>query len=260
MLVFDEKTAAELDSLYRSRDVRRRRRLVGSALGARPGERILDIGCGPGFYVAELLEEVGPGGSVVGLDRSPQMLAIAARRCQDYDNVAFRESEATSLSVEDGSFDAALCVQVLEYVPEVAAALAEMRRTLRLGGRLVLWDVDWTTLSWHSSDPARMRRVLEAWDAHLVHPALPRILASLLRAAGFEKILVEGHVFATTDLTPQSYGGALLPLIERFVAGRDEIGEAEARAWAAEQGERAAGEEFFFSCTQFCFSATRGRG
>lgn len=236
----------------------RRRRLVRGALGARPGERILDIGCGPGLYVAELLEEVGPEGSVVGLDRSPQMLAIAARRCQARDNVAFREAEAISLSVDDASFDAALCVQVLEYVPHVAAALAEMRRVLRPAGRLVLWDVDWTTLSWHSSDPARLRRVLQAWDAHLAHPALPRTLAPRLRAAGFEQILVEGHVFATTELTPQPYGGAVLPLIERFVAGRDEVGAVEAGAWAAEQGELAEREEFFFSCTQFCLSATRG--
>ena len=82
MLAFDEKTAAELEALYHSGDVLRRRRLVREALCARLGERFLDIGCGPGFYVAELLDEVGPAGSVVGLDPSPQMLAIAARRCR----------------------------------------------------------------------------------------------------------------------------------------------------------------------------------
>lgn len=259
MLAFDEKTAAELEALYHTGDVLRRRRLVRDTLCARLGERILDIGCGPGFYVAELLNEVGPAGSVVGLDQSPQMLAIAARRCQSHVNVAFHEAEATALPVDDGTFDAALCVQVLEYVPRVARALAEMHRALRPGGRLVLWDIDWTTLSWHSSDPARMQRVLQAWDAHLVHPALPRTLASLLRAAGFDRILVEGHLFATTELAPQSYAAAILPLIERFVGGREEIGEAEARAWAADQRELAERGEFFFSCTQFCFSAARGK-
>ena len=86
-----------------------------------------------------------------------------------------------------------------------------------------------------------MARILRAWDAHLAHPALPRSLGPRLRAAGFDRILVEGH--------------AILPLIERFVAGRDEIGEVEAGAWAAEQGELAERGEFFFSCTQFCFSA-----
>ena len=62
--------------------------------------------------------------------------------------------------VPDASFDAALSVQVLEYVAEVDAALAELRRALRPGGRLVIWDIDWSTVSWHSADPVRMRRVL----------------------------------------------------------------------------------------------------
>jgi SAM-dependent methyltransferase len=50
-----------------------------------------------------------------------------------------------------GSFDRALSVQVLEYVSDPAAALADLHRALRPGGRLVVWDVDWSTVSWHST-------------------------------------------------------------------------------------------------------------
>src|SRR3954452_5127570 len=66
-LVFDESRARQLEALYRTRDVRRRRALVREALAARAGERILDVGCGPGFYTEELLDEVGPDGAVVGV-------------------------------------------------------------------------------------------------------------------------------------------------------------------------------------------------
>jgi arsenite methyltransferase len=257
-LVFDDSVTRQLESLYRTGDMQRRRRLVRAALGARAGARILDVGCGPGFYVAELLDEVGPEGSVVGVDLSPQMLAVAARRCQGRGNVEFHQGDATSLPVEDAGFDAALSVQVLEYVADADAALAELHRVLRPGGRVVVWDVDWATVSWYSRDPARMRRVLGAWDDHLSHPSLPQTLASRLRSIGFTEVRAEGHSFATAELSPDAYGTAIIPVIEDYIAGHDAIAEEEARAWAAEQRQLGQRGEFFFACTQFCFSAVRG--
>jgi ubiquinone/menaquinone biosynthesis C-methylase UbiE len=254
---FDDSLAQRLDANYRTRDMLRRRALVLDALGAAAGERVLDIGCGPGFYVTELAGKVGPEGAVVGVDSSRPMLAVAARRCAAYAGVELHEADATALPVADAGFDAAVCVQVLEYVPGTMAALRQMRRALRAGGRLVVWDVDWATVSWHSSDPARMRRVLNAWDRHLAHPSLPTTMPTLLRAAGFDQVRVEGHVFATGDLSPQTYGGAVLPLIEDFVAGRDGVTDGEARKWGAEQRQLGRSGEFFFACVQFCFTATR---
>ncbi|HVS28905.1 MAG TPA: methyltransferase domain-containing protein, partial [Solirubrobacteraceae bacterium] len=208
-------------------------------------------------YCAELLEEVGPDGSIMGLDSSPQMLALAARRCEGQDNVEFAEAEATSLPVEDASFDAAVCVQVLEYVPDVSAALAELRRALRPGGRVVVWDVDWATVSWHSADPGRMEHVLGAWDEHLANPSLPRTLAPAMRSAGFGDVEMESHSFATADFDPDTYGTAAVPLIRSFVAGRNGVSADEAKAWAAEQRELGRRGEFYFACLQFCFKGTR---
>jgi arsenite methyltransferase len=256
-LAFDEETGKQLEALYRIGDAVRRRRLVRAALSAAPGERIVDLGCGPGFYCAELADEVGPEGKIVGLDSSPQMLALAARRCEGNGNVEFDEAEATSLPVESQSFDAALCVQVLEYVADVSAALAELYRALRPGGRVVVWDVDWGTLSWHSADPARMERVLRAWDEHLAHPSLPRTLAPLMRSVGFEQVEMEAHSFATVEFDPDAYIVAVLPMIRSFVPGRNAISEDEATAWAAEQRELGERGEFYSACLQFRFSAKR---
>jgi arsenite methyltransferase len=257
-LVFDENVARQMETLYRKRDVRRRRALVGDALAARAGERILDVGCGPGFYVEELLDVVGPDGAVVGVDGSPEMLAAAAARCARHPNAAFHQGDATALPVGDESFDAALCVQVLEYVEDATAALAQMHRALRPGGRVVVWDIDWATVTWHSEDPARMERVLRCWDEHLTHPSLPRTLVARLRAAGFANVGVEGHVFTTAALDPEAFGSGLaLPLVEQFVARRPAVGAEEAAAWAAEQRELGERGELFFACTQFCFTAVR---
>jgi arsenite methyltransferase len=254
-LEFDESTARQLEQVYRTRDVRRRRQLVLDAVAASPGERVLDIGCGPGFYVADLLEQVGPRGSVVAIDSSPSMLAIAAGKVEGHDNVALHEADATSLPVEDAGFDAIVSVQVIEYVADVPGALAEMHRALRPDGRLVLWDVDWATVSLRTVDPARTERILRAWDGHLAHRSLPQTLTAQLKAAGFEDVRVEGHTFATNELDPESYGGFLVPFIANFVGDR-EISREEAQAWEAEQRELAQRDEFFFACIQFCFTAT----
>jgi arsenite methyltransferase len=159
--------------------------------------------------------------------------------------------------VEGANFDGAICVQVLEYVQDVPRALAEIHRALRPGGRVVVWDVDWATVSWSSSDPERMTRVLRDWDAHLAHPSLPRTLTAQLRAAGFDDVRMDGHTFATNEFSPDSYGGALVPVLERYVAGRGVIGEEELGAWVTEQRELGERGEFYFACVQFAFTATK---
>jgi ubiquinone/menaquinone biosynthesis C-methylase UbiE len=255
-LEFDEEgLAQQLDAIYRTRDVVRRRRLVREAVAVQPGERILDVGCGPGYYVAELAEQVGAAGHVSGIDPSGPMLAVAARRCAELTNADVQEGDATSLPAGDADFDAVLSVQVFEYLPDVEAALAEVHRVLRPGGRVVLWAVDWSTVSMHARDRDRCERVLRAWDQHVADPVLPRTLAPRLRAAGFQDVRMEGHTFATSEFTPEAYGGSLIGVVEPFVT---QLGhEDDARAWAAEQRELGEAGEFYFAVVQACFTARR---
>jgi arsenite methyltransferase len=256
-LEFDRRLLQGLERLYTTRDVVRRRGLVRAALDARPGDRVLDVGCGPGFYVSELLGAVGRAGLVTGVDLSPDMLAVAAERAAGHENARFHQADATSLPVPDASFDRAVCVQVLEYVRDVPAALREMHRALRPGGRVLVWDVDWATVSWHAIDKHLMRRVLAAWDNHLTNTSLPRTLAAQLRNAGFKDVRMAAHAFATTELIPDTYGGSLLPLIEQYVGEQGVMSQEEAKAWADEQRELGDRGEFFCTVTQFCFTATR---
>ena len=212
---------------------------------------MLDAGCGPGFYVSEIVERVGPEGSLVGVDASGPMLALAAKRCEAHDNVSFHEGDVTALPVGDAEFDRVLSVQVLEYVADIPAALAELKRVLKPGGRLLIWDVDWATVSWRSEDPDRMERFLRAWDEHLADPSLPRTLAARMREAGFEDVELEAHAFATADVSEETYAGALVPLMAAYV------GTEEAREWAEEQRELQQTGESYFACMQFCFTGRR---
>ena len=255
-LVFNDETARQIDAAYQIEDAVRRRSLARAELAAAPGERILDVGCGPGYYCAELADEVGSDGSIVGVDASAPMLALARRRCEGR-AVTFHQSDVLSLPVEDEDFDAALCVQVLEYVEDATAVLAEIRRTLRPGGRVLVWDIDWATLSWHSDDPARMERVMRAWDEHLTHPSLPRTLAPRLRAAGFEEVRVTAYPFVSAAFGPETYVGGIAPLIADFVVGRKGLTDEDVAGWLDEQRTLDERGEFFFTCNQFCFTATR---
>ena len=232
-LQFDADTAKRIEALYEIRDAVHRRELVREALGAVRGDRVLDVGCGPGFYCLELSEIVGSSGSVVGVDSSPAMLELARARCAGRDNVRLLEGEAQALPIESGTFDGAVCVQVLEYVADVDAVLAGLGRALRPGGRAVVWDMDWATVSIHSRDTALTERVMRAWDEHLTDPSLPRTLGARLRSAGFEDVRMEAHAFAASGRDPERFGAALVPMIATFVAA----GKALSR-WKPTRGPR----------------------
>ena len=257
-LSFDDSVARQMEGLYVTKDAVRRRRLVREALGAQPGDRVLDAGCGPGFYCLEIVKEVGPDGEVVGVDAAVPMLELASRRCEGYENVTFKQGDVLSLPVEDLSFDRALCVQVLEYVEPATKALVELHRALRPGGRLVVWDIDWATVAWHSSDPLLTRRILEAWDQHLAHPSLPRSLAPRLREAGFEDVEATGHVFSTISaLDPETYGTAIIPIIASYITTNELIDGDSVAAWVEDQHHLSDRGETYFAAVQFCFTGVK---
>src|SRR5918996_272413 len=256
---FDERIAAQLEVVYRTRDIKRRRALVQEALASQPGDEVLDVGCGPGFYVVDILDIVGENGAVTGVDASPAMLAIAGRKAGDRPNVRLLEGEATKLPVGDASADRAISVQVFEYLSDVDvdAALAELMRVVRPGGRVVIWDIDWSTLSWHSSDAERMRRMVAAWDRHLADPVLPRTLRASLQRAGFTDVRRDAHPFTAETMDPEAFGGYMPALIREYLGGLDDIDQAEADAWLADLKALDAGGAYSFAVLQVCFSATR---
>jgi ubiquinone/menaquinone biosynthesis C-methylase UbiE len=102
-------------------------------VGVAAGQRILDVACGTGIVARLAAERAGSTGRVVGLDVSREMLAVAARVAP---NVEWRDGTAAALPFGDGEFDAVLCHQGLQFFPDRAAAMHEMRRVLTAGGRL----------------------------------------------------------------------------------------------------------------------------
>jgi SAM-dependent methyltransferase len=104
-----------------------------------PGERVLDAACGTGVVARAAAARVGAAGQVTGVDLNPGMLEVArAVSGEPGHPIAWREGNLEALPFADGEFDAVLCQQGLQFCPDKAAAVAEMRRVLRAGGRLAL--------------------------------------------------------------------------------------------------------------------------
>ena len=130
-------------------------------LGLASGERILEIGPGTGYYTLDLAESVGPEGRVDIFDLQREMLDHTLRRVAERGivNVHVAQGDARDLPYDDASFDAVLLVAVLGEIPDPDAAMAEVARVLRPGGRAVVGELAGDP---HFVTPGALRRRAEA--------------------------------------------------------------------------------------------------
>jgi arsenite methyltransferase len=256
---FDEQRAKQVEAVYKSPDIVAQRREVLRALELRPGERILDVGSGPGLLAADMAAAVGPSGRVNAIDISEDMVALSRARCVSQPHVTFQVADATELPFPDGDFDVAVSIQVYEYLSESALrlALAELCRVLRPGGRALVLDTDGDSLVWHSTDRGRMARILAAWAEHCADFHLPPKLSLHLVRAGFRIERREVVPIFNPELDPNTYSHGLIALIASFTPGRRGITREDAEAWAEDLRRLGAEGLYFFSLNRYLFLAVK---
>jgi arsenite methyltransferase len=255
MLEFDEEASRRVVEAYSSADVIAQRRMTLDKLGLTAGERVLDVGSGPGMLAAEMAAAVGAGGAVHGIDVSDSMIAIAQRqeRAPKSAPMEFVQADAGALPYEEASFDVVVSTQVYEYVEDIEGALAEVRRVLRPGGRVFILDTHWDSLVWHSRDRERMRRVQLAWEEHLAHPGLPQRLTGLLEDGGFAIRERSAWTLLNAGWDEGAFSSSLVGVVAAYVPGHADVTEDEAAGWAQELREL--GRDYFFSLTRYLFLA-----
>lgn len=167
--------------------------------GLASGERVLDVACGTGLVSVRAAELVGPNGRVVATDISERMIArtadTAARR--GLHHLEAIRMGAETLECADGSFDVVLCALGLMYVPDVDAALREMRRVLVPGGRAVaaVWGAR-RRCGWAEIFPIVESRVQSDVCPTFFQLGTGNVMAEALARAGFAS--VESRRLATT--------------------------------------------------------------
>jgi arsenite methyltransferase len=250
---YDDAAAERLEAVYLGPDIIAQREDTLQRIAVQEGERVLDIGSGPGFLAAEIAAQTGSNGKVVGVDISQQMVERASRR-NEREWLSYQCADATALPFGDDYFDVLVSTQVAEYVPDVDVFLSEAHRVLKPGGRGLILATDWEGVCWHSEHPDRMDKVLRAFAPHCADSKLPRTLAARLRKAGLVVEYVSYFSIVNVNRYEGCYGGGLVPFIVAYVKGQNTVPEQELQAWAEEQAALDARGEHFFSTGRFSFS------
>jgi ubiquinone/menaquinone biosynthesis C-methylase UbiE len=160
------------------------------------GETVIEVASGTGILTRKLAAAVGPAGRVLGVDVNPAMIEVA-ERLGGGASIEYRQGDGTALALTDGGFDAVYCQQGLQFYPDRAAGVREMRRVLDPGGRAVV-------VTWHGLDAHPLFAALaDAEEPHLAAAGVDvdrnqlvapfsfgddQELAELLRAAGFSEV------------------------------------------------------------------------
>ncbi|WP_409469156.1 methyltransferase domain-containing protein [Streptomyces sp. HC307] len=176
------------------------KRELDDMLRVTTGSHVLDVGCGTGADVRAIARRVGPGGRVVGIDSSEQLIAQATPAGPGAAEVEFLHGEAGSLPFAADTFDAARAERVIEHVPDPAAAVAEMLRVVKPGGQVLITDPDHGLWAPDLTDRDLTRRIMTWWGEHVPNAWVARQLRRLLIEAGAVDVTVKLLPVALTSL------------------------------------------------------------
>ena len=205
------------------------------------GLKVLDLGCGIGGATFPIADVTGPTGLAAGVDISSVLIEVAKRRAGNRPGLEFRVGEAGAIPYPNAFFDVARTERVFLYVPDRLAAIHEMKRVVKPGGRVCLIDTDLDGTAIYSKKPALTRKLTSVVAASLPNPNSGRELPALARQAGLKSIRTETFAIASPyEFLGRVMAGALAKAVDDGIVLRSEVDE-----WLAEQASLAASGDFF---------------
>jgi len=222
-----------------------------SLLRLRPGERILDVGCGCGDDLRELATLVTRNGCAVGIDSSQSMIDEARRRNAKCGlPLQFERGDAGHLRWHSDYFDACRADRVFQHLPDPQRALNEMIRVLKPGGRILVVDRDWGMVAVDASDVETTRVVLNRARAGIRNGWMGRGLGGLFKKAGVINAEVQ-----TRSISINSFAAAdtlldLRVVLDHAIAEKL-VSQAVAAKWLNDLLDRDAASKFFATVTLY---------
>jgi ubiquinone/menaquinone biosynthesis C-methylase UbiE len=203
-----------MDEAQKPRAIQASKRLMLERLVLEKGAAVLDVGCGPGTDVFDMVDLVGPAGRLVGLDASEVMIAEARRRATDlHVPITFEVGEVQALPFADATFNVCRAQRLLEHLPDAARAIGEMVRVTRPGGRILVFDFDWDTLIIDHPDKDTTRTIILSYSDSIRNGWIGRQLPRLFKQQHLEVLSLDPvQVFVHYALAELFLGGHLTAL------------------------------------------------
>jgi ubiquinone/menaquinone biosynthesis C-methylase UbiE len=229
-------------------------------LELRAGLKVLDVGSGPGHTTMAIAQHVLPGGHVTGADINAEFIERAGGRAKAAGlgaSLDYRRCDFPPLPFADGAFDRVWCKNVLEYVDDAAATVAEMARVTAPGGIVVAVDSDWEMMAVELGEPTRERteRILAAAKSIAIHePRIGRRLFHCCLAAGLQQ--VEVRVFASPD-RKGLMAGMLRNSMARYALDSGQVPASSVKQWLAEIDQALGAGRYLFLLPQFVVSGRK---
>ena len=196
----------------------------------RPGSFIVDAGCGPGLWTPLLAQNIGPDGHILGVDISTEALVTANKKSANAwyrHQVQYKRALLEQLPLEYGSADLIFSANVSQYLLSPAETFAQMGPYLKRGGRLVVKDIDFGTMYFHTVDAGLQTRIFQArkrWERDRVEQGyafedswVGSKLATYLRAAGYKDVRETTYRIVRHHTLPADFHFYLRGIVEWFV-------------------------------------------
>jgi SAM-dependent methyltransferase len=215
-------------------------------------ERVLDFGCGTGIVARTLAKREGFTGEIIASDISKGLVEMGRRHANEEgisDRIAFHSGDAHGLDLPDGGFDIIIAHTLISHVADPAAVLREARRLLQPGGRLVVFDGDYASLTFTTDDPDDGKASDEALGRSIVaQPRVMRIMPRLLDAVGL--VLIQAYPSVVADIGRADFFAAALPSF-RVLLPRAGLLNVEQTNSYIDGLEKASAEGRFFGASNF---------